>query len=220
MSVRKRTWRTSEGERKEAWIVDYADQNGERHIETFSRKKDADEYHARVHVGVREGTHTAPAKSPTVAEAAQNWIAYIKGEGRERSTLEQYRQHVDLHIVPRIGAERLAKLTTPRINTLRDDLLAHLSRAMAAKVLKSVKAILHDAQRRGNVAQNVALGVRIGKDKRGKRKLQIGIDIPTPDEIKRIVHAAQGKRRPLVVTMIFTGLRSSELRGFVGRTLI
>ena len=213
MSVRKRTWRTSEGERKEAWIVDYADQNGERHIETFGRKKDADEYHAKVHVGVREGTHTAPAKSPTVAEAAQNWLAYIKGEGRERSTLEQYRQHVDLHIVPRIRAERLAKLTTPRINTLRDDLLAHLSRAMAAKVLKSVKAILHDAQRRGNVAQNVALGVRIGKDKRGKRKLQIEIDIPTPDEIKRIVHAAQGKRRPLVVTMIFAGLRSSELRG-------
>ena len=39
MSVRKRTWATSKGEQKEAWIVDYTDQNGERHIETFARKR-------------------------------------------------------------------------------------------------------------------------------------------------------------------------------------
>ena len=32
MSVRKRTWNTSDGERKEAWIVDYADQDGDRHL--------------------------------------------------------------------------------------------------------------------------------------------------------------------------------------------
>ena len=50
MSVRKRTWTTRLGEAKEAWIVDYADQNGERHIQTFSRKKDADAYHATVRV--------------------------------------------------------------------------------------------------------------------------------------------------------------------------
>ena len=31
MSVRKRVWTTRKGERKEAWIVDYA-VSGERHI--------------------------------------------------------------------------------------------------------------------------------------------------------------------------------------------
>jgi integrase len=41
----------------------------------------------------------------------------------------------------------------------------------------------------------------------------VGVDIPTPDEIKRIVHAATGRVRPFLVTVIFTGLRSSELRG-------
>jgi hypothetical protein len=43
MSVRKRKWTTRSGETKEAWIVDYS-QDGERHIETFKRKKDADAY--------------------------------------------------------------------------------------------------------------------------------------------------------------------------------
>ena len=74
MSVRKRTWTTSKGERKEAWIVDYADQDGERHIQTFSRKKEADEFRATVGVDVRQGTHTPHSKSITVAEAAEDGL--------------------------------------------------------------------------------------------------------------------------------------------------
>jgi integrase len=213
MSVRKRTWTTSKGEKKESWVADYTDQDGERHIRTFERKKDADEYHATVKVDVRHGVHTAPSKSITVAEAAEDWIAYVELEGRERSTVAQYRQHADQHIKPRIGRERLARLTMPRVNAFRDDLLMHISRALAKKVLTSLKSLLRDAQRRGNVAQNVAADVSIGVDKRGKRKLKVGVDIPTPDEIKRMVHAASGRWRPLLLTAIFTGLRASELRG-------
>jgi integrase len=215
MSVRKRIWTTSKGETKEAWLVDYADQNGERHIQTFARKRDADEYHATVQVDVRRGTHSAPSTSVTVAKAAEDWIAYVKLEGRERSTVDQYNQHVDLHINPRIGREKLAKLTTPRVEKFRDDLLSDMSRPMAKKVLGSLKSLLGDARRRGNVAQNVAHGVSIKIDKRTKlaRKLKVGVHIPTPDEIKRIVHAASGKARPILLTAIFTGLRSSELRG-------
>jgi integrase len=204
---------TRNGERKEAWIVDYADQQGERHIQTFSRKKDADAYHATVNVDVRQGTHTAHSKGITVAEAAEDWIAFVELEGRERSTVNQYRQHVKHHINPRLGREKLAKLTTPRINKFRDDLLASLSRVQAKKVLTSLKAMLKDAKRRGNVAQNVAQDVSISADKRGKSKLKVGVDIPTPDEIKRIIHTATGKHRPFLLTAIFTGLRSSELRG-------
>jgi integrase len=213
MSVRKRTWTTRRGEKKESWIVDYVDQNGERHIQTFVRKKEADDYHATVKVDVRQGVHSPQNRSITVAEAAEDWIGYVKLEGRERSTIEQYRQHMTLHINPRIGREKLAKLTTPRINAFRDDLLASLARALAKKVLTSLKPLLKDAKRRGNVAQNAALDVSISADKRGKTKLKAGSDIPTPDEITRIIHAATGKHRPLLLTAIFTGLRSSELRG-------
>jgi integrase len=213
MSVRKRSWITRKGEAKEAWIADYTDQSGERHIQTFALKKEADKYHDTVKVDVRQGVHTPQSRSITVAEAADDWIKYVELEGRERTTIIAYRQQVDLHIIPRLGREKLAKLTTPRINAFRDDLLANMSRAMANKVLVSLKSLLKDARRRGNVAQNVALDVSISPDKRGKAKLKAGIDIPTPDEIKRIVHAATGKARPFLLTAIFTGLRSSELRG-------
>jgi integrase len=213
MSVRKRTWTTRKGEQKESWIVDYTDQQGARHIQTFERKKEADDCHATVRVDVGKGVHTPHSKSLTVAEAAEKWITFVKLEGRERSTIDHYQNHIDHHINPRLGREKLAKLTTPRIQAFRDDLLANLSRAQAKKVLTSLKSLLKDAKRRGNVAQNVAQDVSISTDKRAKSKLKVGVDIPTPDEIKRIVHAATGRVRPFLITTIFTGVRSSELRG-------
>lgn len=141
---------------REAWLVDYVDQHGKRHIKTFKLKKEADDYLTTVRQEVREGTHTAASKSITVAQAAENWLAYVGGENRERSTLERYQQLVRLHVIPRIGHEKLAKLTTPRINAFRDDLLKSMSRATAKKALVALKAILKDAKRRGNVAQNAA----------------------------------------------------------------
>jgi integrase len=211
--VKQRKWTTSKGEERSAWVVDYSDQNGDRHVKAFKRKKDADAYLTTVRHEVSQGTHTAPSQSITVAEAAENWLRHVELEGRERSTLDQYRQHANLHIVPRLGNHKLSLLTTPRINTFRDDLLGAISRPLARKVLVSVKSILKEAQRRGDVAQNVATSVTIGVDKRHQRRLEVGRDIPLPGEVKRILDAATGKWRALLVTAAFTGLRSSELRG-------
>ena len=86
MSVRKRKWTTRSGEAREAWIVDYI-QDGERHIETFKRKKVADAYAQQVGVDIRAGTHTPVSKSITVAQAAEDWIKSVELDGREASTL-------------------------------------------------------------------------------------------------------------------------------------
>jgi integrase len=55
MSVRKRTWKTAAGEERQAWLCDYTDQSGKRHVKTFARKKDADAFIAKAKVEVREG---------------------------------------------------------------------------------------------------------------------------------------------------------------------
>lgn len=194
---------------KEAWIVDYADQNSERHIQTFARKKDADAYHDTVRVAVRHGVHTPPSKSETVAEAAESWINRVEAEGAERTTVRQYRQHIGLHIVPRIGRTKLAHLTPKKVESFRDQLLSDLSRPMARKVLTSFRSLLKVAKH-GHVAADVT----IGRDKRSERKLEVGRDIPTPAEVKRLIDTAKdGKRRTLLLTAALTGLRASELRG-------
>lgn len=213
MSIRKRTWKTKDGT-KTAWVVDYKDQSGKRRLKTFDKKKDATNWwDGQASYEIKQGTHTPESTSITVAEAGENWIKRAELEGREASTIRQYRQHVELHINPRIGTVKLAKLTTPAVEHFRDELLENLSRAMAKKVLTSLKGLLKEAQRRGDVAQNVALPVSVRMAKRDKRRLEVGVDVPSPAEIRDIIKAAEGRWRPLIVTAIFTGLRSSELRG-------
>jgi integrase len=211
MSIRRRTWRTPSGESREAWIVDYRGRDGQRHIASFEHKKDAAAYDAEVRSAVRAGIHTAPSRSPTVTEAVADWVERGETEQLERATLKQYRE-LGAHIERHLGTTRLAHLTTPGVNAFRDTLCRTMSRSMARKILTALKGILGEAQRRGNVAQNVAIGVRIGPDKR-KTGLEVGRDIPTPDEIRRILAAAPERARPLLVTAALTGLRASELRG-------
>jgi len=216
MSVRKRTWATRLGERKEAWIVDYADQEGTRHIHTFARKKDADEYHATVRVNVRAGVHTS--STMTVAEAGAKWLA--EAEDRlEPATVESYRQHLADHIVPYIGRVKLSQLTMPLVREFMDRLRADKrSPTMVKRVIGDLGSILADAQERGKVAQNVVRSLSQRKkrreaERRQKHKLKVGVDIPSPEEIRAIVGKLEGRWRPLILTAIFTGLRASELRG-------
>ena len=138
----------------------------------------------------------------------------------ERSSLNQYRQHLELHIVPLIGATKLSRFTAPMARAFEDKLALDRSPAMMRKIRSSLSAILADAQERGLVGQNVVRVLRArrrrGKearaDKRQRGKLKIGVDIPSPDEIRAIINVMDGHWRPLLLTAIFTGLRASELR--------
>jgi integrase len=214
-SVRKRRWQTKDSE-KMAWIADYIDQGGKRHIKTFKRERDAKAWLVTTQGEVERGTHTPENASITVAEAAEIWIEKAELKKLERSTLRQYRNHADLHIkLSRIGTEKLARLSTPVIEAFRDDMLKKCSRPMARKVLASLKSILGEAQRRGLVAHNAAQPVRVDLKKREQGKLAIGRDIPSKDEINAILAQAEGRWRPFFVTAVFTGMRASELRGLI-----
>lgn len=213
-TVRKRTWKTANGKTKQAFIADYFDQHGKRHVKTFKKEGVAKDWLDETRFEVKRGVHTPESTSITVAEAAEIWIQKGELENLERSTLRQYRNHADLHIKPsRIGSEKLARLSTPGIEAFRDDLLRKCSRPMARKVLASVKSILSEAQRRGLVAQNAAHPVRVDVKRREQRKLAIGRDIPSKDEINTLLVQAEGRWRPFFITAVFTGMRASELRG-------
>src|SRR5262249_1167939 len=161
------------GEKREAWIVDYVDGQGNRHIKTFDRKKEADEYRATVKVDIRRGVHTA--SKATVSEAGQKWLADAH-DRLEPATVATYRQHRELHICPFIGEVKLAQLTVPVMRDFMDRLRAEKrSPGMIKRVIGDFGSILSDAQERGLVAQNVVRSLsrrRKGKaEHRDKRKL-------------------------------------------------
>lgn len=222
MSVRKRTWTNGKGEEKTAWVVDYVDTKGARRLKTFAKKKDADTFASTAAVEIREGVHVADRDTVTVAKAGVFWLASANAAGLERSTLDQYRQHVELHINPFIGDMLLSKLTVPAVRSFEDQLReAGRSPAMVRKLMVSLGSLLADALDRGLVSRNVirekSRARQKGKDRRQERRqrgrLKVGLDIPTREEIKAIVGAVQGRWRPLLLTAIFAGLRASELRG-------
>jgi integrase len=214
MSIRKRKWTTAKGEAKEAWIVDYTDQAGARHIETFERKKDADARHDAVRQDVRQGVHISTKL--TVGEAGENWIAKAeKGVGREgpleRATIKGYREVLRLHIAPLIGKTPIAKLDAEAVNKFEGKLLdAKKSKATIKTVLSALSMILADAGAPRNVVRDRP---RYKRSSRHQKKLKMGVDIPHPKEVSAILHHAPDRWRPLLVVAAFTGLRASELRG-------
>ncbi|MFG1416994.1 tyrosine-type recombinase/integrase [Xanthobacter sp. V0B-10] len=234
MSVRKRSWKTSKGVLKQAWVADYVDQSGKRHIKSFERKKDAEAYQAAARVEVSAGTHTADSTSITVAEAAALWLETARQNGLEPATIDAYRQHVNLHINPFIGRVKLSQLTIAGVREFEDHLQKGdepgldpstpprpRSQPMVRRVRVSLGALLADAQERGLVARNVVRDLRArrtrGKElhaeKRRKGKIKVGVDIPTREEVRAILAAAEGRWKPLLQVAVFAGLRASELRG-------
>lgn len=221
MSIRKRTWKTGE-----AWVVQYStaekDARGKRrrHIRTFERKRDAEDFEAQTRVDLGKGVHVAHSRSVTVEKAGRRWVDSCTA--LERTSIDQYEQHLKYHIGPLLGDLKLSGLTVPVVRSWQDRLSADgRSPAMIRKVTTSLSTLLSDAMERGDVAQNVVKSMattrKRGKggkaEKRAKGKLRVGTDIPTPDEIQALLSHAAGKWRALFLVAIRCGLRSSEIRG-------
>jgi integrase len=222
MAIRKRRW-ISRGLKRTAWLADYVDQHGDRHIRTFHTKKDADTWMVAARHEIGQGLHTAASRAISVSEAMQRWIEHSEAEGLEFSTIRQRRQHLRLHIGPFIGHQRLSDLTVPRINEFLDQLRdAGRSMVMRRKVLTNLKTAIGFAQNQGRVAQNVARSVRLKgtSDQRNSGgPLREGIDFPSKAELRLLIAAASDQTRAFVVTTIFTGMRISELRGLPWRNV-
>jgi integrase len=219
-TITKRHWKTAAGVERSAWIVSYS-AAGKRHIKTLPSKREAEDWKTETLHEIARGIHTPPTASVTVAEAGERWIEQCRTDGLEATTMRQYRQHLDLHIVPVIGEVKLAHLSPASVIDFRNVLIKQKrSRALASKVIVSLGAILGTAMAAGLVARNVVRDQASGHAKRQRRlekrhdkRLEVGVDIPTKDEIRALLATAQGRWRPMIVTVIFTGLRASELRG-------
>jgi integrase len=156
----------------------------------------------------------------TIADAGDRWLQDCRAAGLEESTIDQYDQHLRLHIKPYLGHLKLPQVTVPTVAEFQNVLRANgRSAAMARGVTGSLRAIFATAQEQGHVNHNPVSALSHRRRHRGnasdrhKRKLRIGVDIPRPDEIRAIIDSAEGTWRPLLLTAIFTGLRASELRG-------
>jgi integrase len=214
-TVRKRNWVTRKGQAKSAWFVDYYDQHGIRRRQGFDSKADADAKLTTARSEVAAGVHTPDATSITIKDAADNWLRAGAIDGLERGTLRVYDQYVRIYIVPHLGTTKLSRLTAPMVGKFRNQLLAKkISRYRTGKVLTALRLIIDGAQSEGLIGQNVARVIKLKKaSKRERRRLELGRDVPQPDEMHAMVQHATGRDRVILALAAFTGMRASEMRG-------
>jgi integrase len=214
-SIRKRHWISRHGERT-AWVVDYFDQAGKRHLRSFKTRKEADNWKATALFEVKQGTHTSASASITVIDCWERWLDHCRAEGLEFGTIKQRDQHLKLHVTPFIGREKLSNLTTLHVHQFDAELRAKgRSGSMRRKVLSNLKTLLTFAQTQGLVAQNVARAIRLKNEDRHKATgpLRESVDFPSKAELRILIEKASGRWRPFLLAAIFTGMRASELRG-------
>ena len=219
MAVRKRTW-TYKRVESSAWVVDYKDLAGKRRLKTFDVRKEADNFAATTHIDLKKGIHIPDRNSVTVAQAGKLWLAQNEADELERYAIKRNRQHLDTHIVPRIGNKRLNQINVPEVRAFIDRLRSEgVSKALAKMIVTSLGSIIADAQERGLASHNPVRDMRKNRGKRGQKAearakpLELGVEIPEATEIRSILAKAAGRRRAMVAVLAFAGLRASEMRG-------
>jgi integrase len=213
-TIRKRQWQVG-GVERSAWICDYADQGGRRHIKTFETKRAAERWSIEALHQVAAGTHTPASESITVGEAFRRWIEHCEKKGLEFSTLRQRRQHLRLHVEPFLGNVKLSDLTLPRVHRFNDQLRDNgRSLAMRRKIVTNLGTAIKFAQSQGLAAQNVVTHFTLRRsDRDTSGPLRAGVDFPNKGELKAMLDHVPDRHRAFIVVLIFTGMRISEIRG-------
>jgi hypothetical protein len=169
-SVRKRVWIATGSEVKTAWIVDYADNRGDRRRKHFSNKKAADAFRISIEGQLQAGTYRAAANKVTVSVACEGFLEHCEGRNRRdermtRKMLAVYRGHINNHILhPEhgIGCRKLSQFTAKSVGELRDRMrAAGVTVPTARKILATLHNVLQYAISQEWVAANAARGIKV-----------------------------------------------------------
>lgn len=216
MAIRKRPG-------TDKWLFDYYDPNTKkRHQMQYNTQREAKAAEARIRTELKGNIHVADADTITLREAAELWIAACERDGKELSTINQYKGHVKNHIVPLAGSMKLNKIGVPYIHSFIDRLREKgVSEPTSKAIRTSFGAILANAQARGLVVFNAVSEARTAKRSgRHDKLVKVGEDIPTTAEVKAIIDGAKDQRaRVFLRVAAMTGMRASELRGLEWKSI-
>lgn len=208
MAVRK----TSSGR----WRVDFRDRRGRRQRVTFDTKAEAKDFAGDTRQAIRRGLYIDPKLSPTVKEAATEWLQ--SRADRAPGTYEFYKSHLDNHVFPRIGDLKVADIDVVTIEReVRDPLVAADKLVTANKVLTTLTTFWTWAANRKYASPEVrspaelAERVRVPPDHRKKRGPE---RVYTPDEIRRIIDSADSLKFKVAFALLSLGTRREEVLGF------
>jgi integrase len=161
---------------------------------------------------------TVPVSPRLRLDAVASWWlarfeAKVAAGERHARTLEAHRYQLDRHLLPAVGRRRIASISVDDVA----ELLAALRRngcsaKTAANALATLESVMRFARRRGWIVSDPV--ERLERDERPRpeprRQRVLG-----RAEIERLLAACERRDRLMVATVLYTGLRISELLGLV-----
>jgi integrase len=114
-------------------------------------------------VAVQGGTFVEPSKRTVRSFLLDEWLPAVQVANLRPGTWENYRIHVQAHIIPALGTVELQRLSPAQLNAFYRHLLTEAGkdgRGLASKTVRNIHNILHralkDAVRWGYLVRNVA----------------------------------------------------------------
>lgn len=150
-----------------------------------------------------------PSERLTVGAHLEHWLVNVLPLSVRPSTASNYATIARTHLIPTLGAKKLARLTPDDVEELPGQKHeAGLSPNTVRLIRAVLRRALRHAERQGKVSRNVAAlvdGVRVPKPQ--KRALAL-------DEAQRLLATAQADRLgALYATLLELGLRLGEALG-------
>jgi integrase len=139
--------------------------------------------------------------------------AKVAAGERHRRTLEAHRYPLDRQLLPTLGRQRVASLTVDNVAELLHDLRrAGRSAKTAANALATLQSVMRFARRRGWIVADPVEQLEHDKRPRPQRRRQ---RVLGRAEIERLLAACAPHDRLMLATVLYTGLRISEMLGLV-----
>ena len=156
----------------------------------------------------RAGETSAPV--PRLAQYVAVWLDGLEGLVLP-STVEAYAGRLQRHVLPRLADRRLDEIEVDDILTLISDLRKQgYSGTTIAVTLTPLSRLFAHAVRRGLIEVNPVSKLDRSERPRVSRQER---PVLNPEEIGRLLEAAQPRFRTLLATAILSGLRQGELLG-------
>jgi len=206
------------------WYV-FIDWRGQRKAKFFGEDKKrakvfADKLTAKLKWAEHSGEPVALSqpdhKMPTVKAYLEDWLKTYAEVHCKPSTAADYRQAVNLHLVPALGDRRLHEVTRADIKRLIATLVTKgLKKQTIHNILSPLKEAYNHAMDDGVVGSNPV--ARTGRFTRSSEDRRTHIAPLTGEEVRAVLGAAQEKGAmtayPILLCAVRTGMREGELIG-------
>jgi integrase len=189
----------------------WRDDAGKQRSRTFSLKRDAADFEAKVKLAKRQGELAAlDAGRQTLEEFSADWWRLYADVHLATATRLSYAALRDRHVIPRLGHVQLRALTPERIQNFQAELIADgVSRETARRTLAMLQGMLERATEWDRIPRNPA---RYVKKPRQLRTRPAEALAPTAVERLRryFKHRKQLRDATLISLLAYAGLRPGE----------